>query len=133
VHTHDTKGDRGRPSCRPFVFAYRITVSSAVFVTPPYVAEIVTVLVLLTRAVRTVNVAEDRPAGTVTLAGTEATPGLLLFSVTIAPPVGAAAVSLTVPVELKPPRTSVGLSVSDDSFTPADGTTVSVADRFWPP
>ena len=51
-------------------------------------------------------------AGTVTLAGTCAAAPLLLERVTTAPPVGAALVSVTVPVEEVPPTTEVGLSVS---------------------
>jgi hypothetical protein len=47
--------------------------------------------------VSTLNVALLWPAGTVTLAGTMAMPLLLVASVTIAPPDGAAAESVTVP------------------------------------
>jgi hypothetical protein len=111
------------------VLAYGVTVSTTPFVTPPYEAEIVTALVLLTGVVRTMKVADDTPAGMVTFAGTEATLGVLLLSVTTAPPAFAGAVSLTVPSERQPPRTSVGFSVSDDSFTLVDGRIVSVADR----
>src|SRR2546422_2380915 len=63
------------------------------------------------------------PAGTVTLEGTVAA-GLLLESATCAPPAGAGAFSVTVPVEELPPVTLVGLTVSDETI---GGITVSVA------
>ena len=50
-------------------------------------------------------------AGTVTEAGTVAA-FRLLASVTIAPPAGAALVSVTVPVLPAPPATTVGINVS---------------------
>src|SRR5207247_470826 len=52
------------------------------------------------------------PAVTVTLAGTLATGALLLDSPTMAPPLGAAAVNVTVPVDPAPPVTLVGLTVA---------------------
>ena len=61
------------------------------------------------------NVALAAPAGTVTLPGTEATDGLLLDSVTTAPPVGAEPESVTVPVEGFPPTTVDGLTVTEDN------------------
>ena len=48
------------------------------------------------------------PAPTVTVAGTVAD-GLLLLNATAAPPTGAGPFSVTVPVELFPPSTLVGL------------------------
>jgi hypothetical protein len=60
--------------------------------------------------VDTVNVAVAEPAGTVSVGGTVA--GLMADSWTIAPPDGAGALSVTVPVEDDPPATLVGLSVS---------------------
>ena len=78
---------------------------------------------MATALVVTVNVALVDPAATVTLAGVCAA-ALLLDNVTIDPPVGAAALSVTVPVELLPPVTLVGLSVTEET---AGGFTVRVA------
>ena len=61
--------------------------------------------------VPTVKLALVCPAATVTLAGTVAA-ALLLDNVTTVPPVGAAAVRVTVPVELVPAVTVLGLRVS---------------------
>ena len=61
--------------------------------------------------VLTVKVALVCPAVTVTFAGTVAA-ALLLDSVTTVPPVGAAIFRVTVPVELAPPVTVLGFSVS---------------------
>jgi len=55
-----------------------------------------------------VKLAFAAPAGTVTLAGTVAIAMLLLESVTVAPPVGAAPLRVTVPVEAVPQGTLVG-------------------------
>src|SRR5213594_103750 len=68
-----------------------------------------------TGLVLTVKVAVMPPVGTVTLAGTVATPGLLLDRLTTAPPLGAGPLSVTVPVEELPPVTLVGLRLSDES------------------
>ena len=57
------------------------------------------------------NVAVVALAATVTLAGTCAAAVLLLERVTNAPPVGAGAVNVTVPVEVLPPMTEVGFTV----------------------
>jgi hypothetical protein len=59
-----------------------------------------------------VNVALLAPPAIVTLGGTCAADVLLLCNVTTAPPAGAAPLSVTVPVELFPPKTEVGLLVS---------------------
>jgi hypothetical protein len=76
--------------------------------------------------VLTVKVVLLWPADTVTLAGTVATLVLLLESVTTAPPEGAAPESVIVPVDLLPPLTLVGLSVSEDRVTAPAGVTVNV-------
>jgi len=73
---------------------------------------IVTVLVVI------VNEALVAPAGTTTFVGTFAAAVLLLLSVTVAPPVGAAPLSVTVPCELFPPTKLVGFSVTDTATTP---------------
>lgn len=63
----------------------------------------------VTVVVVTVKVAVALPEGTVTLAGTVAEE-LLLDSATAMPPVGAAALRVTVPVDETPPGTDAGLS-----------------------
>jgi hypothetical protein len=109
------------------------TVSTAVRVAAPYVAEMVAELVAVTVFDVTVKVALVAPAGTVTLAGTVATAVSLLESVTAAPPEGAADVSVTVPVEEPPPVTLAGLRPSDETDGPVpNGTTVKVADFDTP-
>ena len=81
-----------------------------------------------TLCVLTVKVALVLPAETVTLDGTVATDVLLLESETVAPPEGAAALRVTVPVELFPPLTVVGFRLSEDSVTlPLAGVMVSEA------
>jgi hypothetical protein len=100
-------------------------------VTPPDVADIVTTVADVTAFVVTTNPAVVAPAGTVTLAGTPATVVLLLDSVTIAPPVGAAALSVTVPVDVLPQGILAGWRLSDVSV--AAGVTESCADRVAPP
>ena len=62
--------------------------------------------------VDTENVMEVAFAAIVTLVGTVAT-ALLLPSVTSAPPAGAGPFSVTVPVDALPPRTDVGLNVTE--------------------
>src|SRR5437763_4383901 len=61
--------------------------------------------------VATVNLAVVAPAATVTDVGTVAALVLLLFNATTAPPAGAAALSVTVPVLFAPPVRLPGFSV----------------------
>jgi hypothetical protein len=79
----------------------------------PYVPVIVADVEPDTALVVTVNTAIVAPASTGTLVGTWADV-LLLDSVTVAPPAEAGPLSVTVPVELFPPITVVGLSVRED-------------------
>ena len=65
-----------------------------------------------TGVVLTVKLADDEFAGTVTELGTEAA-GLALAKPTSAPPVGAGAVKLTVPVVACPPVTLEGFRASE--------------------
>ena len=94
-----------------------LTVRAALFDTPPAVAAIVATTWALTGAVVVVKVAVVWPAVTVTLAGTDAA-GFVLERVTTAPPAGAAAFNVTVPVEAVPPVTDVGLTVTEVGVTP---------------
>ncbi|MCU1315478.1 MAG: hypothetical protein JWN63_800 [Candidatus Acidoferrum typicum] len=96
----------------------------------------VTAVDAVTALVLTVNVALVAPATTVTLEGTVAAAVLLLESATCAPPVGAAPLNVTVPVEdCVPPITLVGLSVSDERVGAggAAGVTASEAVLVTPP
>ena len=90
---------------------------------PPKLAVMVTDVVVATDVVVTANVAVVCPAATVTLAGTVAAV-LLLPSVITAPPVGATALKVTVPVEPSPPVTLVGFN---DTVETAAGLRVKVA------
>jgi hypothetical protein len=79
----------------------------------------------------TVKLAAVAPAATVTPVGTVAA-ALLLDSVTAAPPAGAGAVKVTVPIVGLPPPTLAGLRDTAESFTADDGFTVTVALRVVP-
>jgi hypothetical protein len=107
-----------------------VTVSPAVLVTPPKVAVMVTAVEAVTDSVATVKVLPVAPAGTDTLAGTVAAAVLLLESVTTAPPEGAAALRVTVPVEELPPATLVGFSDTAESVGPTGGG-FTVIDENW--
>src|SRR6267143_1496418 len=90
----------------------------------------VTVVDTATALVFTGKVALVAPAGTATLEGTLAAP-LLLESATCAPPAGAGALNVTVPVEdCRPPITLVGFSVSEADLVtpPQDAEMATVAD-----
>jgi hypothetical protein len=81
----------------------------------------------VTAKVVTVKVALAAPAGMVTLAGTVATAGMLLMSVTTAPPVRAGPLSVTLAVEGDPPLTLVGFSESEVRVGPGGGCGVTVS------
>ena len=85
-----------------------------VLLVSPYVPDIVTEVLAVTGLVVIVNVADVLPAATVTLVGTCAAAVLLLWNVTVAPPEGAAPLKVTVPVDVAPPTTDVGLLVIED-------------------
>ena len=87
------------------------TVSAAVLVTPAKTAEMVAEDEVVTELVVILKLALLLPAVTVTLVGTLVALELS-ESVTTAPPAGAAAPKVTVPVEECPPTTLVGLRVS---------------------
>ena len=108
-----------------------MTVSVAVFVTVPSLADSVTVAFALTGLLVTVNATLVAPAGTTTVAGTVAPARLLEVSATVAAAV-ALAVSAIIPVAVAPPVTDTGLTVIEASAIGA-GFTVSVADRVMPP
>jgi hypothetical protein len=91
----------------------------------------VTVVEAVTVRVVTVKAAPVAPAGTVTLAGTVATAELLLERETTAPPLGACALSVTLPVERDPPLTLVGFSLSEVRVGPGGGCGVTVSEAFW--
>src|SRR5262245_40758032 len=88
----------------------------------------------VTDFVVTLKVALVWPAATVTLTGTVAAAVFELASDTVAPPAGAAAVRVTVPVDGVPPVTLAGLTAMAESATAATGgftfrTTERVAPR----
>jgi hypothetical protein len=100
----------------------------------PMVAVMNTLVLEETDVVVTVNEAAVLPAATVTLAGTVAAE-LLLESETTFPPEGAAALRVTVPVELFPPTTVVGFKVTLVTVGPQAvlAFTVKFAETFAPP
>ena len=79
----------------------------------------VTLVFALTALVVTLKLALLAPAATVTLARTPAAAGLLLESVTTAPPEGAAAVKVAVPVEEVGPTTLGGFTDTADKLATA--------------
>lgn len=94
-----------------------VTDSIADAVAPPYEPLIVVDTVPPTALVVIVNVADDVPVATVTVAGTVA--GSLPDNATTAPPAGAAALRVTVPITELPPTTLAVLSVMVDRAEPA--------------
>jgi hypothetical protein len=93
--------------------AAAFTVTMAVLATP-HVAVMTEEVFAATPSVFTVNVVDVLPAGTVTLAATVAAAVLLLTRVTTAPPVGAWAFRVTVPVELVPAMTVAGFRAREE-------------------
>ena len=91
----------------------------------------VTVLTAVTVWVAIGKVTMVALAGTITVVGTVAALGLLLASATTAPPAGAAAPRVTVPVLHAAPVTAAGLTLTPTSPAAA-GFTVSVAVLFTP-
>jgi hypothetical protein len=97
----------------------------------PNVAVMVMDVLVATAEVVTVKVVEVLPAGTVTEAGTLPAPVLLLDKAMASPPVGAAPLRVTVPVDELPQITVVGFRVSEMRLTVA-GVTLKVAVRVEP-
>src|SRR5262249_30377097 len=97
------------------------TVKTAERVTPAKVAAIDGATEAVTAVVATVDVALVTFAAPVTLTGTVATAVLLLLRLTTAPPVGAAAVSVTVPCDELPPTTEVGATLTADRLATGGG------------
>lgn len=97
-----------------------VTVTVPCAVLFPSVAVVVTTVLLRTNRFFAVawKVAVVAPAGTVTLLGTLRTEGLSSLSPTTAPPEGAAALKVTVPVVVPPFAMLEGLNVSDATATP---------------
>jgi len=93
--------------------------------TPPYAAEIVTGVLAATAMVVMVNAGDtEAPPATVTEAGTVAAAGLLLVSVTTAPPAAAGPFSVTVFAVIDvPPKTDAADKVTTDGL---GGCTVKV-------
>jgi hypothetical protein len=100
------------------------TVREAVRVTPSKAAEIVDVVAVVTDVVVTVKLALVDPAGTDTLVGVD-TDVELSESATVAPPLGAAPLKVTVPCDELPPVTVDGLTATAVSVTPGGAVTIN--------
>ncbi|MGH9583316.1 MAG: hypothetical protein ACRD4O_10305 [Bryobacteraceae bacterium] len=94
-------------SVRPFSDAEdegdAVTVIDTERLSPFRVAVILTVVVVVGDDALIENEAEAAPAGTATVAGTDRTEGSSLDKVTAMPPLGAAALRVTVPTIVEPP------------------------------
>ena len=90
------------------------TLSTADLVASSDAAEIVTEVETVTGLVDTAKVAFLAPGETVTVAGAMARVVLLLESVTVTLPAGAAVIRVTVPVEVAPPVTVAGLKLTEE-------------------
>ena len=100
------------------------TVREAVRVTPSKAAEIVDVVAVVTDVVVTVKLALVDPAGTDTLVGVD-TDVELSESATVAPPLGAAPLKVTVPCDELPPVTVDGLTATAVSVMPGGAVTIN--------
>jgi hypothetical protein len=96
-----------------------LTVSIALRVAPPKVPVMLPDVDAVTDTVLTVKFPLVAPAAMVTLPGTVAALGMLLDSVTTAPPEGAAVVNVAVPVDALPPTTLFGFTDTDDKLAAA--------------
>jgi hypothetical protein len=85
----------------------------------------------VTLLVVTAKVALVAPAGTVRLAGTVATPVLLLERETAAPPLGAGALKVTSPEAGDPPTTLLGVRLTDVRLGPVAGCGVTIRVAVW--
>lgn len=92
-----------------------VTLSVADFVVVPVLIEIFGDAKAETAYVVTVNVVLVAPAGTVTVAGTEAAAVLLLVTENANPPCGAGPVRPTAAVDVAPPSTLAGARLNEDS------------------
>jgi hypothetical protein len=102
-----------------------LIVSVALRVTPLRVALMVALVVEVTVVVLMLKVADDAPAGTVTLDGTGARTLLLLARLTLVA-AAAAALKVTLPWTVLPPVTEVGVKVKADSVIVLAGGGVTV-------
>jgi hypothetical protein len=109
-----------------------VTVRTAVCVAPPNVPETVTGVEALVAVVVTVKLALMLPAGMAIPVGTAAAT-LPLLNVTSAPPAGAGAFNVAVPVAEVPPATLAGLMVIAARDAPAVASTVRSALLVTPP
>jgi hypothetical protein len=104
--------------------------SVVVFVTPLYLALIVTATLVVTGEVVMAKLADDAPCAIVALAGTDTTLGSLLVKDTNTLP-GAGAFTATVPVDPLPPVTADGFAVTvarlKTGVVPGPSTGVSLA------
>lgn len=103
-----------------------VSVTVAVCVPPLYFAVTVTAVDAVTAEVCTFTFAVVRPAATTTLAGSVSA-ALPLESVTVAPPEGAAALSVTVSESVAPPVTLACAGAIETRFGSTTGVNVTVA------
>src|SRR3954453_6741190 len=109
-----------------------VTVKPAVFVVPLKVAVMVTWVLAVTWVVGMLTTPLCDPEATVTLAGTDATAGLLLDSETVES-AGAPADSTTAPWAVEPPARVEGLTTRFVRMGPELGVTVRVTVLVLPP